>query len=93
MTATAGLSRLSCQLFVTAALWLTVCSWLCSFFLKGRKFRQPAYLATSFSLAVAKDFIRRATSTSKVLWRVRLPSHHSQALSSCAGWCAAGRCG
>ena len=44
---------------------------------KGRKFRQPAYLATSFSHAVAKDFISRAASTSKVLWRVRLPSHHS----------------
>ena len=37
-----------------------------------RAFRQPAYLATSFSRSVAADFIARSTMGSKVLWRVRI---------------------
>ena len=43
-----------------------------SFFAKGNQFRQPAFLATSFSEQVARDFIARCTMDSKVLWRVRI---------------------
>ena len=58
-----------------------------SFFVKGRKFRQPAYLATSFSEAVARQFLAMRGGSDCVLWRVRsipplllLPSStHSQA--------------
>ena len=42
-----------------------------SFFVEGRKFRQPAYLATSFSEAVARDFIAMRGGSDCVLWRVR----------------------
>eukprot|EP01045_Picozoa_sp_COSAG04_P015780 COSAG04_NODE_1273_length_7466_cov_76.544319_4_plen_458_part_00 len=43
-----------------------------SFFFKGRKFRQPAYLATSFSEAVARRFIEMRGGSDCVLWRVRI---------------------
>ena len=46
-----------------------------SFFVKGRKFRQPAYLATSFSEAVARQFLAMRGGSDCVLWRVRsIPS-------------------
>ena len=46
-----------------------------SFFVKGRKFRQPAYLATSFSEAVARQFLAMRGGSDCVLWRVRsMPS-------------------
>ena len=56
-----------------------------SFFVKGRQFRQPAYLATSFSEAVARQFLASRGGSDCVLWRVRsVPSScfslpHSQA--------------
>jgi hypothetical protein len=43
----------------------------CSFCVSGRQFRQPAYLATSFSRAGA-GFLARSGSASKVLWLVRI---------------------
>ena len=43
-----------------------------SFYVSGRQFRQPAYLATSFSRAVAAGFLARTGSASKVLWLVRI---------------------
>ena len=43
-----------------------------SFFVAGREFRQPAYLATSFSREVAMTFLRRSTMDAKVLWLVRI---------------------
>ena len=43
-----------------------------SFFVKGRKFRQPAYLATSFSEQVARQFIAMRGGDDCVLWRVRI---------------------
>ena len=43
-----------------------------SFFVAGRHFRQPAYLATSFSRAVADGFIARSNMPSKALWLVRI---------------------
>eukprot|EP01045_Picozoa_sp_COSAG04_P012309 COSAG04_NODE_823_length_10051_cov_18.357617_7_plen_392_part_00 len=43
-----------------------------SFFVSGRQFRQPAYLATSFSEAVARRFIRMRGGNDCVLWRVRI---------------------
>ena len=43
-----------------------------SFYVSGRHFRQPAYLATSFSRAVASEFIGRSDMPSKVLWLVRI---------------------
>ena len=43
-----------------------------SFFVKGREFRQPAYFATSFSRAVADDFIARSSMASKVCWVVHI---------------------
>ena len=43
-----------------------------SFFVSGRKFRQPAYLATSFSEDVARGFIRMRGGDDCVLWRVRI---------------------
>ena len=43
-----------------------------SFFCKGRRFRQPAYLATSFSEVVAREFIRMRGGDDSVLWRVRI---------------------
>ena len=43
-----------------------------SFYVSGRQFRQPAYLATSFSRAVAAGFLGRSDSASKVLWLVRI---------------------
>ena len=42
-----------------------------SFFVKRRKFRQPAYLATSFSEAVARHFLAMRGGSDCVLWRVR----------------------
>ena len=46
-----------------------------SFFVKGRQFRQPAYLATSFSEAVARQFLAMRGGSDCVLWRVRsIPS-------------------
>ena len=41
------------------------------FFAQGRKFRQPAYLATSFSEKVAREFIAERGGSDCVLWRVR----------------------
>ncbi len=43
-----------------------------SFFVAGRRFRQPAYLATSFSREVALRFLRRSTMAAKVLWLIRI---------------------
>jgi hypothetical protein len=43
-----------------------------SFFVAGREFRQPAYLATSFSLDVANQFLRRSTMASKARYLVRI---------------------
>jgi hypothetical protein len=43
-----------------------------SFFVPGRAFRQPAYLATSFSRDVALVFLRRSTMPVKVLWLIRI---------------------
>ena len=43
-----------------------------SFFVAGRRFRQPAYLATSFSREVALRFLRRSTMAAKVLWVMRI---------------------
>ena len=45
-----------------------------SFFVKGRKFRQPAYLATSFSEGVARQFLAMRGGSDCVLWRVRSTS-------------------
>ena len=42
------------------------------FFKKGKKFRQPAYLATSFSKETTELFIRRSGMKSKVRWTVRI---------------------
>ena len=42
------------------------------FFVKGRKFRQPAFLATSFSERVAREFLRMRGGTNCVLWRVHI---------------------
>eukprot|EP01043_Picozoa_sp_COSAG02_P034835 COSAG02_NODE_2459_length_8804_cov_3.707295_4_plen_238_part_00 len=42
------------------------------FFVPGRQFRQPAYLATSFSKSVADGFIQRAKTQCKVLWIIRI---------------------
>ena len=55
---------------------LTDAGWLRrSFFVKGRQFRQPAYLATSFSEAVARQFLAMRGGSDCVLWRVRsIPS-------------------
>ena len=41
-----------------------------SFYVSGRQFRQPAYLATSFSRSVATGFLGRSDKPSKVLWLV-----------------------
>ena len=38
----------------------------------GMKFRQPAYLATSFDVRVANDFIARSTMPSRVRWSIRI---------------------
>jgi hypothetical protein len=38
----------------------------------GKQFRQPAYLATSFSRSVAMSFIARSGLPSRVLWVVRI---------------------
>ena len=43
-----------------------------SFFVAGRQFRQPAYLATSFSQATADGFMARSTMLSKARWLVRV---------------------
>ena len=43
-----------------------------SFFVPGREFRQPAYLATSFSEDVARRFIVERGGDDSVLWRVRI---------------------
>ena len=40
--------------------------------MSGRKFRQPAYLATSFSEQVARRFVRMRGGNDCVLWRVRI---------------------
>ena len=42
------------------------------FFVAGRAFRQPAFLATSFSGSTADSFIARSTMPSKVKWLVRI---------------------
>ena len=42
------------------------------FFAAGREFRQPAYLATSFSQATADGFIARSSDPQKVRWIVRI---------------------
>ena len=44
------------------------------FFVVGRKFRQPAFLATSSSEEVADRFMHRAISTAKVKWVIRIDS-------------------
>jgi hypothetical protein len=45
-----------------------------SFFHPGRHFRQPSFLATSFSRDVAERFMRRSTMAAKVMWTVRIDS-------------------
>ena len=40
------------------------------FFAVGRVFRQPAYVATSFSSGTADVFMRRSPLPSKILWRI-----------------------
>ena len=63
---------LSVVVTLTDARTAAVCR---SFFVKGRKFRQPAYLATSFSEAVARQFLAMRGGSDCVLWRVRsIPS-------------------
>ena len=47
-----------------------------SFFVRGRTFRQPAFLATSFSRSTAENFMRRAQMSTKVLWVVRIDPVH-----------------
>lgn len=47
-----------------------------SFFVAGREFRQPAYLATSFSREVAMGFLRRSPMAAKVLWLVHIDPVH-----------------
>jgi hypothetical protein len=42
------------------------------FFVQGRKFRQPAYLATSFSEQVARGFIADRGGDDCTLWRVHI---------------------
>jgi hypothetical protein len=46
------------------------------FFAVGRRYRQPCYLATSFSQATAEAFIGRCSSDVKVLWRVQIDPTH-----------------
>ena len=43
-----------------------------SFFVARRQFRQPSYLATSFSEDTAREFIRMRGGDDCVLWRVRI---------------------
>eukprot|EP01045_Picozoa_sp_COSAG04_P000430 COSAG04_NODE_10_length_43369_cov_4.059025_10_plen_154_part_00 len=43
-----------------------------SFFVANRKFRQPAYLAASFSSDVAKQFMARSDAATKVRWIIQL---------------------
>ena len=43
-----------------------------NFFVQGRKFRQPAYLATSFSEQVARGFIADRGGDDCTLWRVHI---------------------
>jgi hypothetical protein len=42
------------------------------FFAAGQKFRQPAFLATSFSRGVAENFIRMRGGDDCVLWTIRI---------------------
>ena len=42
------------------------------FFVAGREFRQPAFLATSFSQATADVFIARSSAEHRVRWLVRI---------------------
>ena len=53
-----------------------------SFFIEGRKFRQPAYLATSFSEDVARNFLAMRGGSDCVLWRVRFVSFSSATTKS-----------
>jgi hypothetical protein len=39
---------------------------------QGRQFRQPAYLATSFSIGVADSFISRSLRPAKIRWLIRI---------------------
>jgi hypothetical protein len=48
------------------------CDTFRSFFVAGREYRQPAYLATSFSRDVAIRFLRRSTMAAKVLWLIHI---------------------
>ena len=43
-----------------------------SFFATKRTFRQPTYLATSFSQDVAESFMRRSPEATKILWLIRI---------------------
>jgi hypothetical protein len=42
------------------------------FFVAGRQFRQPAFLATSFDRAVTDNFIQRAIDNQRVLWVIHI---------------------
>ena len=44
------------------------------FFCRGRAFRQPSYLATSFEQSIAEEFLGRATAEppARVLWRIHI---------------------
>jgi hypothetical protein len=44
------------------------------FFAPGREFRQPAFLATSFSESTAEDFMRRSSMPVKAKWMIRIDS-------------------
>jgi len=46
------------------------------FFTAGKHFRQPAYLATSFSRSVAENFIRMRGGSDCVLWTIRIDPEH-----------------
>jgi hypothetical protein len=48
-----------------------------AFFAEGKVFRQPAFLATSFSRSISEEFIARVPDKyPKVLWLVRIDSVH-----------------
>ena len=48
-----------------------------TFYIPGRRFRQPSFFATSFSEAVADNFRRTTTLTTKIRWIVRLDAEQN----------------
>ena len=55
-----------------------------SFFVKGRQFRQPAYLATSFSEAVARGFLA-SRGGAEALMSMAAPAAPFGWLAGCTG--------